>query len=418
MLCPFFNMRYLLLLCLVLIPTLSFSYTQTPDQPSGDYTLAVGRGSCGYKTEPGNASVYLDKTTHGQSVWFVDPAGTYAWHFQQEAWCGVGSKYAVEQWYVVLAPAQPDHCTDELISGDELGYDCGGSCSSVCVATCRPGTDMYTDVSGNTSCITEVPADNYGNCPNLVDWYYYPASETEAAFCSSVEDAWMSDAPVTLPAVQDPWTKETTSTTSYSVGVVDNGDGTSTKTETTSIVNPDGGTVQDSTSSIIDNSTGDVISSSTNNTTVINNPDSAWSEDTKKIVEAINKLTDASTPQDLTEDVEGTEASILAAVDTATTDGVNASGDLIDSELTAIQQEYADNPDTWITSESITSKTQLILPASQACSDVIYTLSNGHDVTISCNAMQKIKDLLSIVLSILTLLYIYDIVFRQDIVKG
>lgn len=57
----------------------------------------------------------------------------------------------------------PPFCSDGLISGDEEGYDCGGSCSAPCESFCY-GDDTFDGYLSNT-CYSSAPPDAYGNCP-------------------------------------------------------------------------------------------------------------------------------------------------------------------------------------------------------------------------------------------------------------
>jgi hypothetical protein len=59
-------------------------------------------------------------------------------------------------------PSEPSYCSDNQISGDETGIDCGGSCSADCVLICPAG---YSSIDG--VCVADLKniADPLGNCP-------------------------------------------------------------------------------------------------------------------------------------------------------------------------------------------------------------------------------------------------------------
>lgn len=335
-------------------------------------------------------------------------------------WEECGFRYADGYSVTVIAcdPPEPATCSNSIADPDELGVDCGGSCNAACVATCPEGTTI--EPNGNEYiCLQEISPDQYGNCPNLTDWYYYPAGGGYPAICSTTTDPYMGAEVPVLPGVSDPWVSTDISNESSTVATVDNGDGTSTKTTTTSITNNEGDTQTTTNNEIINNTTGDTISSNSTVTTVNNSAD-APSVDVDAIIRADNanteKITTALT--DLTEDVEGTEASILAAVGTGIDSGLTDQETLLSDEMNAIGTEYSNSPTTWISSETITDKVAFLPAANTSCQDVGYTLTNGYTVTIPCSAMERIKELLSILFSVLTLIYLYDLIFRQDIVKA
>lgn len=327
-------------------------------------------------------------------------------------------------------PPQPAYCDDGFHTDatDEEGLDCGGSCNSVCINSC-PSNAPYFDPAGDGTgkCVQEVATDNYGNCPDLVNWFYYPASETTNAFCSRVTDPYKSKNVAVLPDAADPWAVATVSTTTGSASVVDNGDGTSTKTSTSLTTNPDGSSKATITTETIDNTTGQVTGTDST-TTNLASADSTWSTDAKKIVEAIKALdvtvnvdTSAIAPDvvaGLTEDIgtSGTAAEGLAeSASTATADSIET---MATDEIDSITDEFSAENENWITNETITDQVKGILPAPQACTDLLVNITAGKSLVIPCTATNRIKTLLTFVFSVLTLLYVYDVVFNRDIVKS
>ena len=159
------------------------------------------------------------------------------------------------------APPEPSHCSDYVKTDgtNEVGIDCGGDCSAVCVTYCPPSWILYS----GTCYSPEYPMIN-GLCPegtvamNLTD-----------GTCLSSQPPLIASSTYDVPVTNDygwvfndensPWVSDT------SVSVVDNGDGTSTEiiSEQSTINNPDGSTSTSTstTTNVVDNSDGSLISS-------------------------------------------------------------------------------------------------------------------------------------------------------------
>jgi len=172
--------------------------------------------------------------------------------------------------YVVPDPA---HCSDNSISGDETGQDCGGSCTPDCVISCPDDYEGLIEI-GETEisiCQRLIPTDIYGNCPagftkfgsggtiqcmDEVEPVSAAAGETTTAIQTA--NGWYE-----LPQNYTPGTFNVIGTYDYSV--TDNQDGTSTVVEvsgsTQTGANPSETTTTKTT--IINTSTGQPISSET-----------------------------------------------------------------------------------------------------------------------------------------------------------
>jgi hypothetical protein len=182
---------------------------------------------------------------------------------------------------------EPSTCSNGVKDGDEIGVDCGGSCTNGCECSCGEGyTLSMVSTPEGTSCECEaiVEPDKLDQCPiGYVKWWDdqnymhcvatsdpvlvdsgLPQSESETFTSDTIgstpsgSDGSTSDSPSsfaggTFSVVESP----TTTTT------VDNGDGTSTITETTSMTSTDSTgsstTVTRSSTYIQDNTTGEEI---------------------------------------------------------------------------------------------------------------------------------------------------------------
>jgi len=229
----------------------------------------------------------------------ISDDGNFAWFFYQteapNTYCtsgtyGVGElKKGYYYYYAkssqdtcIVTPTEPVECTDGVVSGDEEGFDCGGSCLAEC--GCPDGTTSIVIPNGQ-------PSDNRcafytasiaGACPEFYTAVQSGAVEGEE--CYALENTFGFMYPISeLPTVEAPpgFTGGSFNTIeSTDVVTVDNGDGTTTITETTTITN-NSETINESTSTttvtrIIDNTTGAVQSEDTTITgtdSALDNPD-------------------------------------------------------------------------------------------------------------------------------------------------
>ena len=349
-------------------------------------------------------------------------AALYVYHYNSY------SDTASCEYQTALPPysAEPAHCSDGQYSGDEIGDDCGGSCIASCIATCPPGTTaaiVTTEGQSVTKCSQTVSASNYGMCPDLVNWTY----DQETSTCWKDVEPYLSANPATLPPVADPWTNESTSTTSTTISQVDNQDGTSTKTTTGTTVNSDGSTTSTVTTEILDNQTGGLVSSETTTTIIKDAPGNNWSEDAQKIIQSeklsSQAIVDAINNQHqqfadgLTETVNTDSATILSGIDSQSNLSADEIQSLATDDMTAIKNEHTAAPSSFPVEQTITTQAFGLLPASQDCQPINLSVTAGKVLTIDCFAINKIKTLLGYVFAFLTFLYIYSLVFHQDIIK-
>lgn len=174
-----------------------------------------------------------------------------------------------------LPPDEPSTCNDGIISGDETGYDCGGSCLADCTPFCPSSSVTQDNGDGTYSCVESVSLDDYGNCPKDTS---YVQGDTELGgdtpdACIKTTDPILG--PVDYNPSFDDYTEPWDSGSyiivenAYEPTVVDNGDGTSTETIVTErdLQDADGTSTGSSTTStttnVINNTTGAVISSVT-----------------------------------------------------------------------------------------------------------------------------------------------------------
>jgi len=166
--------------------------------------------------------------------------------------------------------SNPASCSDGQKSGNEVGIDCGGDCIGVsCEGYCPDGYDYMPSLGG---CYTYADKDASGNCPNLTGQFgsvvYTETAENQCIYRTDVLLA--KDGLEDLPVSQYPaqWVAGAGSTVKSSTVpvVVDNGDGTSTRTwtetETTTLADGSVITTSRTFSETFSNSTGEVLSNS------------------------------------------------------------------------------------------------------------------------------------------------------------
>ena len=178
-------------------------------------------------------------------------------------------------------PPEPETCSNYILDPGEFGVDCGGDCLSICVQRCPDG---WPPSEGSTwfpdgKCMNGlVPSNSIGECPegtvkNLVGGCIGVADPVYIASDSTPEEITeiFLNNPPSEPNSFAPTSDTMTESTSSSV--VDNGDGTSTKTTiTTKNSTNNDYSITETTTTIINNVTGDVISED-KETVLQNDPD-------------------------------------------------------------------------------------------------------------------------------------------------
>jgi len=229
-------------------------YTSWSSYAGGVYNCDIGGGSDYYVSDPNRTMRQIQ----------IDPAAS----------CGPDSATMQRgrSRYIdvndpvcyVLAPVEPETCSNGVKDGDETGIDCGGSCSAACEFSCPPGTEELLGPDGVTpGCFWYGLQDKYGNCPRgsvrATDLGYSDACYQEYGYVAAA--AGITPDAITLPS----FSKGSFSVTEvvYPSTIVDNGDGTSTKTTVTQKTDGNGNVTNITNSEVINNVTGATISSST-----------------------------------------------------------------------------------------------------------------------------------------------------------
>lgn len=173
-------------------------------------------------------------------------------------------------------PAEPETCFNGIQDGDEAGIDCGGPCSATCENICPPNTENLIGFDGQPGCFWYGLKDSLGNCPGgttPADDQGYPDA------CYKEYSTIPAVAGTEVDAVDDlSFTAGSLSTVEqvYPTTTTDNGDGTSSKTTITERTGSGGETTTTTKTDVIDNTTGAVLSSTTNTeqeTPIEENPD-------------------------------------------------------------------------------------------------------------------------------------------------
>lgn len=199
-------------------------------------------------------------------------------------------------------PSEPLTCSNGQMDADEEGFDCGGVCNSVCdTEGCPPGTSYYT----GSGCFPDDPpweiyTDDLGTCAQgtinvgspgdakiCVPYQIVPDSEGNCREGYAIAYELGNGQPLCGPSTvfyssdDSAPTMEEYSLTDENEGfkngtfsvvetedieTTDNGDGTSTKVETSVLTGPDGPLSTTTKTSTIDNLTGETLSSTTNST--------------------------------------------------------------------------------------------------------------------------------------------------------
>jgi len=162
-------------------------------------------------------------------------------------------------------PDEPAECSDGVVSGDEAGYDCGGSCTAEC--GCPSGTtEIYIPNGDPPNRCAFYTAAIAGNCP--AGYQLVQDNAVEGEECYALEDGFGYMYPVDdSPTVEAPpgFAGGTFNIVeSTDVTEVDNGDGTTTVTTVTTETAGQGTTNETITTTtitrIINNTTGGTIS--------------------------------------------------------------------------------------------------------------------------------------------------------------
>jgi hypothetical protein len=159
---------------------------------------------------------------------------------------------------------EPGTCSNGQQDSDEVGIDCGGPCSATCEEICPPNTENLIGFDGQPGCFWYGLKDNFGNCPDgttAADDQGYPDA------CYKSYSTILAVSGTEVDAVDDlNFTAGSLSTVEqvYPSAMTDNGDGTSSKTTITERVGPGGETTTTTKTDVIDNTTGEVLSSTTN----------------------------------------------------------------------------------------------------------------------------------------------------------
>lgn len=246
--------------------------------------------------------------------WYYVPQGTVYYYFsgteiQKYTKTQYNGKWdrIVYDYLGSCTPQEPAHCSNGVLDGDETGYDCGGSCNSVCDSEgCPPGTsyfygngcfpdnpdwtisqDAYGACAQGTVNISQDPSvkicvpygivpDSAGNCQEGLEIAYQMGGGQE--LCGPAIVNYSSDD--TPPEMQEysmeqpTYEKGSLSIVKYETpeDIVNNGDGTSTGTRTTEERDQDGnllGSTTIATNYSGENGTGEITGVSTTTATTI-----------------------------------------------------------------------------------------------------------------------------------------------------
>jgi len=185
-----------------------------------------------------------------------------------------------------VAPlVEPATCSDLIVSGDEAGIDCGGSCLSACKTVCPPSDTIVQDVINFSDyCASTFTPLNDGTCPTgaVMGSTIYPNDPDLANVCLSlirasiVSEAYDDAAYIAAIEAQHstPFdtSQQTMQTTYTPVVITDNGDGTSTETysKTETMLDASGNPYTSVTnySRTTDNATGAEISGSSSESVI------------------------------------------------------------------------------------------------------------------------------------------------------
>jgi hypothetical protein len=235
------------------------------------------------KTQGGTA---VGQTVNVWTLWGAQDCSAGLKKLAYQTWTHSGS--------VTCPPDEPVYCTNGVKDQDELGIDCGASCLAPddnCTRFCP--TNYFYNITVS-QCEYIIESDQFGNCPS---GYEKNFELTEGEWiqngCIHRQDDLLASADYTIDDdFEDPPSNFSTFLSTYNSvtnqSVVDNGDGTSTITETTTTITNEGDTINEGDSSsttvkIVDNSTGNVISSNTqesSNGSVSDDPSNyIWSTD-------------------------------------------------------------------------------------------------------------------------------------------
>jgi len=169
---------------------------------------------------------------------------------------------------VTCPSSEPAHCSDSSVSGDEEGFNCGGSCTAECDICCATG-DSYIQTT-EIQCVNNQSTDIYGNCPAGFDKTYNTNTNpwTVTGCAKNYNEVLADDCSHITP--NSPGGFVTSGTfnivSMYDVATVDNQDGTSTVTETTTTTNANGTTTETVTEKIVNNTTNNVVTSTSTTT--------------------------------------------------------------------------------------------------------------------------------------------------------
>jgi len=147
--------------------------------------------------------------------------------------------------------AVPPHCSNSIIDVDEVGWDCGGSCSP-CKLGCPSGSTVIFDGDATYKCLPDLsPLDAFGNLPagyvapeivlasdilfNLVEVDFVDPAQGTYDDYDSIDLSFLDSTSEALTHVNG-----TFSVVHSAETVIDNGDGTETATVIKTQVNPDG----------------------------------------------------------------------------------------------------------------------------------------------------------------------------------
>ena len=226
-----------------------------PSSHSGAYNLISKFGEVSCSNSSGTDYRALVRTDNSKaSIWiFYGPSGCET--VLKFYYSGITTNFDCVQ--------IPPEYTNGVQDLDETGIDCGGSNPTPCVSSCPGGTEEVNGFDGDPGCYWYGLTDSYGNCP--------PGSSSSAAYglpkgCYKKYDYILAASTITPETITPP----TFSKGSFSVvestsptQTMDNGDGTSTKTDVTTSTDSKGNSKTTTTTSIVNNDTNQVISSTT-----------------------------------------------------------------------------------------------------------------------------------------------------------
>lgn len=329
-------------------------------------------------------------------------------------------------------PQEPLHCSDNVMSGDELGIDCGGSCSETCGDGCPEGYTLVLVPGGDPYCYKTIDPNSYADCPPGFDLVYF-AGEPQCRIESDTILMGESEDPPPDPT-SNPWPGVDEVTTDTISSTVDNGDGTETETTTTTTTTTNNDDTSSTSTTITtttkDSTTGDIISTGT----VTTDPQALQFDDSG-IIAAVNnarrsitsKIDDTNTKLDgIAEGIDSLTEDLSDTASADTTSAVESTGtsetDDYENAMSSAFSDVVNNTDldNFPVSESVTDQALNILPSPGECSpfqfDIMFAGASRH-FEVPCEIFDRVKRVLSWVIYLITLSAMVDLLLDPPKVK-